>query len=293
MHQNFVCILLALLCLPCIANHCHAKDLETESWLAENAESVLQRRDFRATNGMDMPYRLFLPEGYESGQSYPLFIYLHGRGERGSENGPELYNGSPLFMGEHSIISPKAQKKFPCIILVPQCSEKTINEEWAKWVGNTPETPWEGLDQESGNYTQSPQPSDTGVAFFELVAHTVNSQKVDSRRIYLGGISMGGFGTWEYAMRRPNLFAAIVPMAGYSDQAKADSIAHIPCWIFHGGADKGNPTQGSRNMYRLLSKAGAEVRYTEYPNTKHSPTFQKAWKESELLPWIFAQKKTP
>lgn len=263
----------------------------TQEWLTENADTVLQRRTFHATNGMEMPYRIFLPEGYDSDQSYPLFIYLHGRGQRGSGNGPALYNRSPLFMGNNSIILPATQKKFPCIVLVPQCSGKTINEEWAKWVGNTPETPWEGLDQENGAYVQNPQPSDSGAAFFELVAHTINSQNVDTNRIYLGGISMGGFGTWEYAMHRPNLFAAIIPMAGYSDQSKAASIAGIPCWIFHGGADTVNPTQGSRNMYKLLTDAGANVQYTEYPDTGHGEAFQKAWKEPELLPWIFSQAK--
>lgn len=258
---------------------------------AEQADALLTRLTFTASNGLAMPYRLFRPADLAPGERVPLLVFLHGRGDRGTDNRPSMFNRLPLFVGSDSILSAEMQMRHRCIVLVPQCSDKTINEEWAKWVGNTPQTPWNGLDQEQGGYVQSEQPSESGAAFLELVESMLASEPVDRQRVYLTGISMGGFGAWEFAMRRPNLWAALVPMAGYSDQSKVGSVTHIPTWIFHGGADRSNPVQGSRNMYRLLNAAGADVRYTEYPRTGHSPAFGKAWREPDLLPWLFAQQK--
>ena len=125
----------------------------------------------------------------------------------------------------------------------------------------------------------------------ELIDALKTEFSVDPHRVYLTGVSMGGFGTWEYVARRPELFAAAAPMAGYSDPRQVERFAKIPFWIFHGGADRTNPVQGSRTMYALLQKAGADVRYTEYPETDHGPSFGKAWAEADLLPWIFSQRR--
>ncbi|MEO6568265.1 MAG: prolyl oligopeptidase family serine peptidase [Opitutaceae bacterium] len=262
---------------------------ELDAWVEKNVDSVLQKRTFVASNGLAMPYRLFLPPAYSAKVKYPVLIYLHGRGQRGTDNDRRVYAGG-LFIGRRSIVSPVMHQSFPAIILVPQCSNKTQNEEWAKWVGNAPATPFQGLGKD-GSYALAPEPSDSGKAVLELIEATLREYSVDARRVYLTGISMGGFGTWEYVSRRPELFAAAAPMAGYSDPRQLDRFAKIPFWIFHGGADESNPVQGSRTMYALLQKAGADVRYTEYPDTRHSDTFRKAWTEVDLLPWIFAQRR--
>ncbi|MEO7412242.1 MAG: prolyl oligopeptidase family serine peptidase, partial [Opitutaceae bacterium] len=264
-------------------------DAELDAWVEKNVDTVLQKRTFVASNGLALPYRLFIPPAYSAKVKYPILIYLHGRGQRGTENGRRVYGGG-LFLGRRSIVSPVMQQTFPAIIIVPQCSDKTQNEEWAKWVGNAPATPFQGLGKD-GSYVLAPEPSDSGKAVLELIEATLRDYSVDPRRVYLTGISMGGFGTWEYVSRRPELFAAAVPMAGYSDPRQIDRFAKIPFWIFHGGADESNPVQGSRTMYALLQKAAADVRYTEYPNTRHSPTFSKAWTEADLLPWIFSQRR--
>lgn len=265
-------------------------EAETEAWVAANLDTVLQKKTFRASNGLVMPYRLFVPPGYAPQKKYPLLVYLHGRGQRGTDNGPRLFNSSGLFKGSRSIVGPNMQRLFPCLVLVPQCSDKTVNEEWARWVGNTPETPFVGLGPD-GSYVQAAEPSDSGRAVLELIDALMREYSVDAGRVYLTGVSMGGFGTWEYLARRPELFAAAVPMAGYSDPSQVGRIKHIPLWIFHGGADEVNPVQGSRTMFGLLKPAGADVRYTEYPGVRHSDTFKQAWTEPELLPWIFAQRK--
>lgn len=264
-------------------------DAERDAWLEKNLDAVLQKKTFAASNGLALPYRIFLPPSYSAKVKYPLLVFLHGRGQRGTDNGPRVYN-SGLFRGPRSIVLPAMQQAFPAIVLVPQCSDKTVNEEWARWVGNTPETPFNGLGKD-GSYVLAPEPSDSGKAVLELIDSTLAQYSVDARRVYLTGVSMGGFGTWEYAARRPELFAAAAPMAGYSDPRQVGRFSKIPFWIFHGGADETNPVQGSRTMHTLLREAGAEVRYTEYPDTRHGDSFRKAWAEPDLLPWIFSQRR--
>ena len=179
---------------------------------------------------------------------------------------------------------------YPCHILIPQCSDKTENEEWAKWVGNSPETPFKGLGKD-GSYKMHAIPSESGLATLELIEKIISNNKIDPDRVYLLGVSMGGFGTWEFVSTRPQLFAAAVPMAGYSDPSQIENIKHIPFWIFHGNTDKWNPVEGSRHMYSLLSAKNADVKYTEYDNTGHGDTFKKAFKEGALIPWLFSKSK--
>lgn len=262
---------------------------ENQKWVDENLERVMEAKTFEASNKLKMPYRIFANDAHAD-QKLPLLIHLHGRGERGTDNNTKIFNNIPLFNGEHSIVSPNMQHKYPCVVLVPQCSDKTINEEWAKWVGNSSETPWEGLGKD-GSYTMAEMPSESGAAALELIEEIVGKYNIDTKRIYITGLSMGGFGTWEFIGRKPNLFAAAVPMAGYSDPSTVDKIKHIPIWIFHGDIDQWNPVQGSRNMFELLKNADANVHYTEYPNTSHGDAFQKAWKDGALIDWIFGQTK--
>lgn len=265
---------------------------ENLAWVESNLDSVMQKRSFIASNGLEMPYRLFIPAGFKKDEKLPLLIHLHGRGERGTDNWEKLYNNIPLFTGDRSIVSPNMQATYRCIVLVPQCSDKTENEEWAKWVGNTPETPFEGLGKD-GSYQMAAKPSESGAAALELIEQIIEQYSIDQKRVYLTGLSMGGFGTWEFISRKPELFAAAVPMAGYSDPSQIERIKDIPIWIFHGDIDRWNPVEGSRTMFKLLQEAGAEVHYTEYANVEHTPTFKKAWREElELIPWIFSKRRS-
>ena len=236
-----------------------------------------------------MPYRFFSPQDSDKNKK-PLVIFLHGRGDRGNDNNSKIYHDAGIITNENSLLKPEMQEKYPCSILVPQCSDKTDNEEWAKWIGNSPETPFKGLGKD-GSYTMNPTPSESGYAALELIEKTIANNNINSNKIYLIGVSMGGFGTWELVARKPQLFAAAVPMAGYSDPSKIEKIKHIPFWIFHGSIDKWNPVEGSRHMYRLLSTKNADVKYTEYKNTTHGETFEKAFNENQLIPWIFSKSK--
>jgi predicted peptidase len=104
------------------------------------------------------------------------------------------------------------------------------------------------------------------------------------------GVSMGGFGAWDVVTRHPDKFAAAAPICGGADENKAPLIARLPVWTFHGDKDGVVKTKRSRNMIEALKKAGSTAKYTEYPGVGHD-SWNKAFAEPELLPWLFAQKK--
>ena len=259
-----------------------------EKWILKNVDSLLVKNTYKATNDLELPYRLFSPNKKQN-QNIPLVIFLHGRGERGIDNGERVYRNAGFIMNENSLITAQSQVKYPCYILVPQCSDKTENEEWAKWIGNSPKTPFKGLGT-NGSYVMNSAPSESGEAALELIEKIILENSIDASRIYITGLSMGGFGTWEFIARKPDLFAAAIPMAGYSDPNQIKNIKQIPIWIFHGNKDKWNPVEGSRNMYSKLTEATADVKYTEY-NLGHGDTFKRAFKEQDLIPWMFSKSK--
>ncbi|WP_052691766.1 carboxylesterase family protein [Teredinibacter purpureus] len=262
----------------------------TENVQTKSADHLLSKHVYTASNGMTLPYRLYLPKNTSQKTPLPLLIFLHGRGERGTDNNANMFNNVGLFKGEHSILSHKNRQQFPTAILIPQCSDKTPHEEWARWKGNSAEQPFAGLGAD-GSYQQHAQPSASSAATLELIDLLIAQKRLDPQRIYLTGISMGGFGTWELTSRRPELFAAAVPMAGFSDPSKAALINTIPFWVFHGTTDQYNPVEGSRVMTQKMKALGAAITYTEYEGLGHGETFEKAWQNTHILPWIFAQKK--
>jgi len=266
------------------------ENYRSADWDVARIDSLLVKHTYQASNGLNMPYRLFSPQN-STKEKFPLLIFLHGRGDRGTDNAIKIYKGAKIITRPNSIVYPEMQEKYPCYVLVPQCSDKTINEEWAKWEGNTPETPFKGLGKD-GSYNMSENPSESGQAALELIDKTIKENQIDPDRVYLIGLSMGGFGTWEFTARRPELFAAAVPMVGFSDPNQVDKISHIPFWIFHGESDESNPVEGSRTMYKLLSEAGANVQYTEYEGTGHGDSFRKAFEEPMLLEWLFTHTKS-
>jgi predicted peptidase len=288
-NKNFIIAIFISFCCSCKPAKTSTKTAEIEvKSVLENIDSLLVRNTYKATNKLELPYRLFSPS-INQNKKIPLVIFLHGRGERGIENGERIYRNAGIIMNENSLLSPQSQANYPCYILVPQYSNKTENEEWAKWIGNSPKTPFKGLGKD-GSYVMNPIPSESSEATLELIEKIISEKAIDTSRVYITGLSMGGFGTWDFIARKPSLFAAAIPMAGYSDPNQIEKIKEIPIWIFHGNKDKWNPVEGSRKMYSLLSSVNKDVRYSEY-NLGHGDTFKKAFKEPELIPWMFLQSK--
>jgi predicted peptidase len=113
---------------------------------------------------------------------------------------------------------------------------------------------------------------------------------IDPNRVYITGLSMGGFGTFDLLMRRPDLFAAGLPLCGGGDPRYADKIKNIPLWVFHGGLDDVVAPRCSRRIVEALEKIGGKVKYTEY-STMYHDIWNVTYYNPAVLEWLFAQKK--
>jgi len=228
------------------------------------------RRVFENEDKLTMPYTLVVPDPLDSKNEYPLIICLHGAGERGTDNSDQTLRAFRVFS------SAKVQDHYPAFVLVPQCPQK---EQWV-------DVPWR-----DGSYDLSRTPCSDELQMVLEILDTVRGEyNIDSSRIYIAGLSMGGFGTWDLILRNPGMFAAAIPICGGGDPGEAALLRGLPIWIFHGGADPTVPVQGSREMCEALKKAGNNtVRYTEYPGVGHG-SWNNALAEEELVPWLFSQQ---
>jgi predicted peptidase len=215
------------------------------------------------TKSDTLPYALLAP--VDKTQKYPLVIFLHGKAERGKDNVQQLSHVQILF-------NANTYAKYPCIVLAPQCPERYY---WSDLVSNK-------------KLTRSPGPPLQMV--IDVMEKIIKEYPVDTSRIYVTGVSMGGFATWELISRFPERFAAAVPVCGGGDETVAVKFKNLPIWAFHGAEDAVVPPARSRAMVDALQAAGALPGYTEYPGVKHN-SWTWAYKEPHLLPWLFKQKK--
>ncbi|HEX3150678.1 MAG TPA: prolyl oligopeptidase family serine peptidase [Gemmataceae bacterium] len=219
--------------------------------------------------GKKLPYRLLKPLGSEGDVKFPLVIFLHGAGERGSDNEKQLVHGVPQFASEEN------RKKHPCFLIAPQCPDGK------KWVE---------VDWSADSHTMPKEPGEVGRLTLGLIEKAMKELPIDAKRVYITGLSMGGYGTWDVLARRPDLFAAAAPVCGGADEATAATIKDIPIWVFHGAKDTAVKPARSRNMVAALEKAGGKPKYTEYPDVGHN-SWDSAYRDPEFFKWLFAQKK--
>ncbi len=213
-------------------------------------------------------YQLLAP-ATETGKKYPLVVFLHGAGERGSDNRRQLTYIDTIFQSRWF------QAKYPSFVLAPQCPK---DKRWVE------------VDWSLPSFTQPARPSEPLRLTLELIDTLIEKYPVDTNRIYIMGLSMGGFGTWDALARQPYRFAAAIPICGGADTATACKIAHIPVWVFHGAKDNVVPVVLSRNMVRALRRCGGSPVYTEYPNVRHGAWF-KALANRKIYDWLFEQTK--
>jgi hexosaminidase len=220
--------------------------------------------------GREYPYRLLAPAQTEANARYPLVVYLHGAGERGDDNKHQLA-WLPRTMAE-----PANRAAFPCFLLAVQCP---TNQRWV-------EVPWGAKDS-----TPLPeQPSPAISAVMQAMQRIRGEQPIDPTRIYLTGLSMGGYGSFDLACRHPEWFAAVAPICGGGDERQAERLAGLPCWIWHGDADPAVPVIRSRTMVAAIQQFDPAVRYTELPGIGHD-SWRQAYGEQGLLPWLFEQRR--
>ena len=216
---------------------------------------MMQEGWYTHEDGTVLPYRIYVPE---SDEPLPLVLHLHGGGGRGDCNRGHAGRNSIM----QTLLSEQNRQDFPAIVLAPQCPPYPY-----RWAGEQ-------------NVMQ---------AVMGLLEDIIETHDVDAARVYIAGYSLGGQGTWAMLAEFPDFFAAAVPVCGWYDPERAPLIAHIPIWVFHGAHDRIVDVQGSRDMVAALEAAGStSVIYTEYRTEGHS-SWQRAWREPELFPWMFAQ----
>ncbi len=227
-------------------------------------------------NGKTLPYRILKPVDFDPSKQYPLHIFLHGSGERGSDNKSQLAHGSELFI--------QKSKKFPAIVIFPQCP---VNDFWAQRSYSRDTINNENIF----DFPTNPTPSWAMRAVIALLEEQLQLDYIDRNRVYLGGLSMGGMGTFELLAHKPKIFAAATPICGGGNPELLKGYAQeVPLWIFHGDADKVVPVRYSKIMVEGLIKEGIEPKFTVYPGVGHN-SWTPAFAEPDLFEWIYDHHK--
>ena len=220
--------------------------------------------------------RLMRPATIEPGRRYPVVLFLHGAGERGTDNRRQLAY-LPQWMAE-----PAMRERYPCHLVAPQCRPEH------RWV----DVPWG--DAASAPHSTHPT-TDLAAAVAALDA-VLTSEAADPGRTYLTGLSMGGFGAWDLAARTPQRFAAVLPICGGGDEATAERLATLPVWCFHGADDTVVLPERSRRMIAAIRKSrgggatGPEPRYSELAGVGHD-AWTPAYRDRDVLEWLFGQRR--
>jgi len=204
--------------------------------------------EVQVTKIVRLDYLLYLPKGYgtDPQKKWPLILFLHGAGERGDDLELVKVHGIPKIL--------KRRRNFPFVVVSPQCSE----DAW--WPGEVE-------------------------ALAALLDDVVARYAVDPERVYLTGLSMGGFGAWSLAMARPERFAAVAPICGGGNPKHVGVLKDVPVWAFHGALDPVVPLARSEEMVNALQACGGDVRLTVYPDAEHD-SWTRTYEDPELYEWF-------
>ena len=206
---------------------------------------------WRYSPTLKMNYLLYLPRDYSgnSGDRWPLILFLHGAGERGNDLERVKTQGLPKML--------ELWRQFPFIVASPQCPPRM---SWS--------TP----------------------LLSALMSEVESRYLVDADRIYVTGMSMGGYATWSLALEYPDRFAAIAPVCGGGDPSMACRIMHLPVWAFHGARDYVVPLEETLDMVEALKECGGNVKVTIYPEAEHD-SWTQTYDNPELYQWLLHQKR--
>lgn len=227
-----------------------------------------EARTFTDSTGGKLPYRLLQPKNLEAGKKYPIVLFLHGAGERGTDNFAQLAHGLNDFAAN------EIRAKYPAFVVAPQCPNEAqwVNVPWSADSHSMPEKPATSLQQS-----------------LDLITALAKEFPVDENRVYITGLSMGGYGTWDAIQRQPKRFAAAAPICGGGDPAFAQAISGIPLWAFHGDKDDAVKPERTRQMIAALKASGGTPKYTEYAGVGHN-SWSATYSNPEFYAWLFAQK---
>lgn len=243
------------------------------SLLAQGKEGF-EKKQFKK-NGDTLNYQILYPRGFSEEKHYPVVLFLHGAGERGDDNEAQLTHGSSLFL--------ENQEKFPAIVIFPQAPQ---DDYWAKVDVDREETPFEF------NFQNLQTPTSSLQLVMQLMDSITTRDFVNNNRIYVGGLSMGGMGTYELIYRKPEMFAAAFAICGGADP---EIVKEYPegfnIWIFHGEKDDVVLPKYSKIMAREINHYGGNAKLSLYPEDNHN-SWDSAFAEPYLLPWLFSHELT-
>lgn len=221
-------------------------------------------------------YRIMYPKDFSEDKQYPLVLFLHGAGERGSNNASQLVHGSNLFANE------KHRDSFPAIVIFPQCPQ---DDYWANASVDRTTRPLT-LKFPSGG-----EPTKALSLVMKLMDDMVAKSFVTKQQVYVGGLSMGGMGTFEMLYRKPDMFTAAFAICGGGNTEAAEAYATtIDLWIFHGAKDDVVVPQLSIDMVSAILKYGGTPNFTLYADDNHN-SWDSTFAEPKLLPWLFSKSK--
>ena len=236
-------------------------------------QTEFEKKVYVTASNDSLNYRLLRPEVEQEGEKYPLVLFLHGSGERGSDNEKQLFHGSQMWL------NPVNRENYPAFVLVPQCPESGY---------------WAYTDRPS-SFEPDQMPSDIPLSpvfrtLKELIDTYLAMPQVDKKRVYVIGLSMGAMGTYDLAICYPEIFAAAIPICGTVNPTRLSAAKDVKFRIFHGDADTVVPVSGSRQAYKALKAAGADVEYIEFPGVTHG-SWNPAFTQLDFMSWLFSQKK--
>lgn len=233
------------------------------------------KKEFLVEGTDTLKYRILYPENFDATKKYPVIFFLHGSGERGSDNEKQLTHGAKLFL------SADFRKNHPAVVIFPQC---TADSYWANVEIDAVNT------KRFFNFKKGGEPTKPMALLVMLTEKMAKQSFTDKNKMYVAGLSMGGMGTFELLRRKPNTFAAAISICGGDNVANVKKYKNVPLWIFHGGLDDVVHPQFSYNVYKELKNLGHEPKFTVYLKANHN-SWDSAFAEPELMNWLFSNVK--
>lgn len=233
--------------------------------------SLFQKR-WLVQGGDTLPYRVLLPVNYDSTRSYPVLFFLHGAGERGRDNEKQLTHGAKLF------VRADVRRAYPAIVIFPQCPATSYWSNVLQLVDT--------VGKRRFHFLEEGEPTRAMELLQQLVRYTLAEYHPPKDEVYIGGLSMGGMGTFELVRRQPGTFRRAFAICGGADPATAKKLRKTGWWIFHGLKDNVVDPQFSQAMAAALQRKRARVQLTLYPEANHN-SWDPAFAEPGLLPWLF------
>jgi len=240
----------------------------------EAQENEAFKKELFIKNSDTLNYRILFPKDFSEEREYPVVLFLHGAGERGSDNEAQLTHGSKLFL--------EKQEEFPAIVIFPQAPKE---DYWAKVEVNRDSVPLQFNFMNKETATKSLQ------LVIELMDKMASKDYVNKDQIYVGGLSMGGMGTFEIIYKKPEMFAAAFAICGGANPEIAKEYPEgFNIWLFHGKKDDVVLPKYSEAMARSINHYGGNAKLSLYPDDNHN-SWDSAFAEPNLLPWLFSHKR--